>query len=80
MNEPFDPDPIEHAILTLLAERGPGRRRHRASIAVDAGCETGGMTDSTLKSTLRRDLHEAIRSQDKVRSATTPGQLGIGLG
>ena len=28
------------------------------------------MTDSTLKSTLRRDLHDAIRSQDKVRSGT----------
>ena len=28
------------------------------------------MTDSTLKSTLRGDLHEAIRSQDKVRSGT----------
>ena len=28
------------------------------------------MTDSTLKSTLRSDLHDAIRSQDKVRSGT----------
>ena len=28
------------------------------------------MTDSTLKSTLRGDLHDAIRSQDKVRSGT----------
>ena len=28
------------------------------------------MTDSTLKSTLRSDLHDAIRQQDKVRSGT----------
>jgi uncharacterized protein YqeY len=28
------------------------------------------MTDSTLKSALRSDLHDAIRSQDKVRSGT----------
>lgn len=28
------------------------------------------MTDSRLKSTLRSDLHDAIRSQDKVRSGT----------
>ena len=28
------------------------------------------MTDSTLKSTLRGDLHDANRSQDKVRSGT----------
>ena len=52
------------------ADHGPGRRRHRTSIPVDAGCETGAMTDSSLKSTLRSDLHDAIRSQDKVRSGT----------
>ena len=28
------------------------------------------MTDTTLKGTLRSDLHDAIRSQDKVRSGT----------
>ncbi|KGN41269.1 GatB/YqeY domain-containing protein [Knoellia aerolata] len=28
------------------------------------------MTDSTVKTTLRSDLHDAIRSQDKVRSGT----------
>jgi hypothetical protein len=42
MNEPFDPDPIEHTILTLLAERGPGRPLDPTDVARAIG---GGHPD-----------------------------------
>ena len=37
---------------------------------MDARCQTGRMTDTTLKARLQHDLHDAMRARDKVRSGT----------